>query len=155
MPKERAKNDRAHDVPLPPAALEMLKLLPRGQSDFVFTSNDRSPISGYSKAKRTLDAGVAADGGAALTHWTFHDIRRTVATNLAKIGVPVHVVEKLLNHASGSIKGVAAVYNRHQYFDERRQALEAWTARLGQIVSGRVSENAPSRATIIGSGSLF
>ncbi|MEI7610932.1 MAG: tyrosine-type recombinase/integrase [Rhodospirillaceae bacterium] len=71
-----------------------------------------------------------------LPQWQFHDFRRTVATNLAKIGIPVHVVERLMNHVTGTVSGIAAVYNRHSYLDEQRQALEAWSSRLDQIVSG-------------------
>ena len=149
LPKERVKNDRAHDIPLPAAALDILAGLPRDGSDFVFTTTGKTAISGYSKAKAVLDKGVLAalkkeavergDDPAAvqpLQPWVFHDFRRTVATNLAKIGIPVHVVERLLNHVSGTVSGIAAVYNRHSYLDERRQALEAWASRLDQIVRG-------------------
>lgn len=148
IPKERAKNDTANEVPLPPLAVEILRGLPR-TGEHVFTTTGKTPISGYSKAKATLDRKVleamtkaATERGddpeavTALPDWTFHDIRRTVATNLAKLGTPVHVVEKLLNHVSGTIKGVAAVYNRHSYQEERRQAMEAWANRLDRIVNG-------------------
>jgi integrase len=64
--------------------------------------------------------------GDAIPKWTLHDLRRTAATGMARLNFPPHVVEKVLNHASGTIRGVAAVYNRFAYLDERRSALEAW-----------------------------
>ena len=67
-----------------------------------------------------------------IPHWTFHDLRRTAATGMARLNFPPHVVDKILNHASGTIRGVAAIYNRFEYRDERRAALEAW----GRFVAG-------------------
>src|ERR1700722_3920546 len=71
----------------------------------------------------------------ALPHWTFHDLRRTAASGMAGIGIAPHVVEAVLNHKSGTIKGVAAVYNRYSYATEKRQALDAWARRLDAILS--------------------
>ena len=62
--------------------------------------------------------------------WSFHDLRRTATTGMARLGVPPHIADAVLNHKSGTIKGVAAVYNRHAYFDERREALEKWEAHV-------------------------
>nr|WP_299436827.1 tyrosine-type recombinase/integrase [uncultured Rhodospira sp.] len=73
-----------------------------------------------------------------MPHWTFHDLRRTVTTGLAKMGVHPHVADALLNHKSGTITGVAAVYNRHAYLDERRRALEAWEAHVLALAEGKV-----------------
>lgn len=151
LPRERAKNRRAHEVPLSPAAADILRGLPRREGcDLIFTTTGRSPISGFSKIKERIDAHVmeqfrkesAADGRdlrtvRGLDHWVFHDFRRTVTTNLAKMSVPPHVADRILNHTSGTIRGVAAVYNRHSYLEERRQALDAWAERLGDIVSAR------------------
>ena len=149
LPKERTKNGRAHDVPLTASIVDILSGLPRDGSDFVFSTTGKTAVSGYSKAKIVIDKSVRAalkkeavergdkpDAVQPLQPWVFHDFRRTVATNLAKIGIPVHVVERLLNHVSGTVSGIAAVYNRHSYIDERRQALEAWATRLDQIVRG-------------------
>ena len=74
--------------------------------------------------------------------WVLHDLRRTAATGMARLNFPPHVVDKVLNHISGTIRGVAAVYNRFEYLDERRAALEAW----GQYVEKLVC---PPRATLI------
>jgi integrase len=63
--------------------------------------------------------------------WILHDLRRTAATGMARLNIAPHVVDKVLNHTSGTIRGVAAVYNRFEYSNERRAALEAW----GQYVT--------------------
>jgi integrase len=64
-----------------------------------------------------------------------HDLRRTFATNLAALGTPIHVTEKLLNHVSGTVSGVAAIYNRHAYMDEMRAAIINWEKRVAEIVA--------------------
>jgi integrase len=66
---------------------------------------------------------------------TLHDLRRTFATNLAQLGVAPHVIERLLNHVTGQISGVAAIYNRAKYFDEMAQAMQQWEARLAEILN--------------------
>jgi integrase len=88
-----------------------------------------TPFSDWSKSKRLLEqiSGVAA--------WTLHDIRRTVATRLAELGVAPHVIERILNHATGQISGAVAVYNRARYLDEMRAALTLWEERLHAILS--------------------
>ena len=77
-------------------------------------------FDGWSKGKPNFDKGCPID------HWTLHDLRRTCATNLAALGVPVHVTEKLLNHVSGTTSGIVAVYQRHAYMDEMRDAIDRW-----------------------------
>ena len=74
-------------------------------------------------------------------HWTLHDLRRTVATNLQKLGVRLEVTEAVLNHTSGSRAGIVGVYQRHKYATEKRQALDAWARRLEAIVSGAEATN--------------
>jgi integrase len=138
LPATRTKNATVHDVPLPDAVIDLLASLPH-VGDFVFTLNGRAPFRGIDRAKRRLDdlSGV--------TDWRLHDLRRTVATGLAKLNIPIHVTERLLNHRSGTIRGVAAVYNRHDYAAERRQALEAWARRLDSIVNGGIADIALPR----------
>lgn len=121
IPAERSKNGKPHVVPLSTFALSLLNEVPRFlDCDFVFTTTRRSPISGFSKALRRLwDATGAND-------WRLHDLRRTAASGMARANVPPHVVEKVLNHISGTISGVAAVYNRYAYDPEKRAALEEW-----------------------------
>jgi integrase len=71
-----------------------------------------------------------------IPHWTFHDLRRTFATGCARLGIGVHVVEAALNHRSGTIKGVAAIYNRYSYDEEKRAALAAWARHIEALVTG-------------------
>ncbi|MEQ1716833.1 MAG: tyrosine-type recombinase/integrase [Hyphomicrobium sp.] len=127
IPGSRTKNHRSHVVPLTSSALAILKQLPRlDASPLVFPARgfvDR-PYSGYSKGKRELDAVCEQRG------WTLHDLRRTVATGMAREGVAPHVVERLLNHVSGTFGGVAGIYNRFGYLDEMRAALEQWERRI-------------------------
>jgi integrase len=160
--KERSKNGLAHEIPLSDAAVKILKALPRisagekegKKSDFVFTTTGKTSVSGFSRAKEQFDAvildalrgetaalGESVEDVKAPAHWTFHDLRRTTASGMAGLGIPPHVVEAVLNHKSGTIKGVAAIYNRYSYADEKKAALEAWARKLATIVSGKPSGN--------------
>jgi integrase len=144
--KERSKNGVAHEIPLSDAAIQIIKSLPRigGKGDgFVFTTTTRAPVSGWSRAKAHVDKAILAvtQDDAAPAHWTFHDLRRSAASGMAEIGIAPHVVEAVLNHKSGTIKGVAAVYNRYTYATEKRAALDAWARRLEAIVSGAGASN--------------
>ncbi len=121
LPATRVKNGRAHSVPLCPIAIDILKSLPRFlNSDLVFTTTGTTPVSGFGKYKKRIDeiSGVK--------DWRLHDLRRTAASGMAKLGVAPHVVERILNHSTGTISGVAAVYNRYGYETEKREALEVW-----------------------------
>jgi integrase len=141
--KERSKNGIAHEIPLSAAAVEIIATLPRveGRIGFVFSTTGASPVSGFSKAKAVIDAAIRvatnAEGVNALDHWQFHDLRRTAASGMAGMGIAPHVIEAVLNHKSGIIKGVAAIYNRYNYSAEKRQALDRWSRRLAKIVSGK------------------
>jgi integrase len=150
IPAERAKNGQAHDVPLSDAAQCVLGSLPRvvGQAGYLISTTGNSGVSGYAKAKARLDAAMlklartdAEEAGGdpasvALEPWRLHDLRRTVATGMARLGVEPHVVEAVLNHRSGTITGVAAIYNRHSYGPEKRAALEAWAAHVERLTNG-------------------
>lgn len=128
IPAERAKNGKKHYVPLSTFALDILNEVPRFlDCDYVFTTTRQTPVSGYSKWLRRLSAESET------SDWRYHDLRRTAATNLAKLGVTQAVTEKILNHVSGIVSGVAAVYNRHNYADEKREALETWGQRLAEL----------------------
>jgi integrase len=121
IPSFRSKNQQSHEVPLPEPVLQLLRSLPRFlSSEYVFTTTGKTSISGFSRAKRRVYVAVAT------TDWRTHDLRRTAASGMARLGVPPHVVEKVLNHKSGIISGVAAVYNRYGYEKEKRDALETW-----------------------------
>lgn len=128
IPAELSKNGKPHVVPLNDFALRLLAEVPRfADCDWVFTTTRRSPISGFSKALRHIHAQSET------CDWRFHDLRRTAASGMARLRVPPHVVEKVLNHISGTISGVAAVYNRYGYDAERREALDNWGSFLDGI----------------------
>lgn len=121
IPAARSKNKQSHDVPLAPQVMTILRSVPRFlDSDFVFTTTGRTPVSGFGRVKDRIDEAVGA------TDWRTHDLRRTAASGMARLSIPPHVVEKVLNHKSGIISGVAAVYNRYGYEKEKRDALEKW-----------------------------
>lgn len=133
IPADRSKNGKPHVVPLSPYALDFLNEVPRFlDCDYVFTTTRNSPVSGFSKMLRRLS------DGSQTSNWRLHDLRRTAASGMARAGVAPHVVEKVLNHISGTISGVAAVYNRHGYDREKREALETWGEYLAQL-SGQSS----------------
>lgn len=149
IPAERAKNDVAHEVPLAPAVVELLRSLPRlAGSPFALSTTGRAPISGFARAKERVDAALRAvdleRAGQSVrpehvperAGWVFHDLRRTVATGLAADGVLFEVIERVLNHKGQSASGLRGIYNRHTYLDEKRRALEAWSIRLAVIESG-------------------
>lgn len=130
LPAKRAKNANSHTVPLAPLALDILKSTPRFLgSDLVFTTNGTTPISGFGRLKQRLDLAVGTD----VDDWRLHDIRRTVATNMAMLGIAPHIIEAILNHRTGIVSGVAAIYNRHAYLDEKREALEQWADQLTRL----------------------
>jgi integrase len=153
IPKERAKNNRAHEVHLSAGALAVLKSLPQPHRGLIFSVTGDDAVSGFSRAKDRLDAAMLRlrrrELGLPETdrelrrhlhlsdrkplpveipHWVLHDLRRTAVTKMAEeLKIGPHIADKILNHASGTIRGVAAIYNRAQYLDERKAALEAWS----------------------------
>ena len=147
IPAELTKNHRQHVVPLNEEALRIIKTVPRIHDEWVFPARgDAGAFAGFSKAKRRMDkianrklveaaakAGTGRDDAEEL-EWTLHDLRRTAATGMAKLGVALHVVERVLNHVSGQFKGVAGVYNRFQYLPEMRDALKKWEKHLQLVV---------------------
>jgi integrase len=123
----RTKNKREHVVPICQMALDLLGAIDGG-STYVFGTAERdAPFNGWNRAQRGLLEATS------LPHFTLHDLRRTFATMHARLGTPVHVTERLLNHASGTVSGVAAVYNRHSYLDEMKQATDTFDAMLNRI----------------------
>jgi integrase len=134
FPPDRMKSGRPHQVPLLPMASAVIDGLPRLNTTFAFPArgSDDSSFSGFSKLKKRVDEVSVVTG------WTLHDLRRTVATGMAGLGVAPHVVEKLLNHSTGSLGGVAGIYNRFQYVPEMRDALAKWEAHLQAITATKV-----------------
>jgi integrase len=132
---ERMKGGAAHEVPLSPAAVKILKALPRWTGPYVFSTTDgKRPISGFSKMKLRADAALAEP----IAPWRFHDLRRTMRTGLGALPIPSNVCELCIAHAQ---PGLHQVYDRHSYRDEKRRAFELWAARLADIVEPRETSN--------------
>jgi integrase len=144
LPPARVKNASEHLIPLSPAAVSLLGSLPRynsGEYLFSTTFGDR-PISGFSKLKQRLDRRIAElNDGQPLAAWTWHDLRRSVASGMARLGIAPHVIEAVLNHRSGIIRGVARIYNRHDFRAEKATALATWAAYLDQLEHGQPNRN--------------
>jgi integrase len=126
----RTKNDKPHIVQLSDPAVVVIGGQPRS-GRFVFSKSGVTPVGDFSSQKRRLDdlCGVS--------HWRLHDLRRTMVSGMASLGVAPHVADKILNHVGGTISGVAAVYQRHEFLKERRDALDRWAAHgeaLGETV---------------------
>jgi integrase len=134
IPKARTKTTKAHIVHLSKQALAVLKRADR-RGPLVFTLLGTKPFQDFTHAKRRLDqlSGV--------TGWRLHDLRRTCVSGMARLGVAPHVADKILNHQSGTISGVAAVYQRHEFLAERRAALDLWGAHVIAILNEVVDEH--------------
>jgi integrase len=132
LPATRTKNGHVHTVPLSDATKMVLGKIP-SRGPFVFGRGGRRAFSGYSATKVQLDNRL----GGAIQSWRLHDIRRTVATGMADIGIQPHIIEAVLNHMSGHKAGVAGIYNRSTYDREKRDALVRWADRVTAIVEGR------------------
>lgn len=144
LPRHRTKNGLPHDVPLSRPALEIIQKQPRRIGRSLVFGEGKGGFSGWGKAKAALDARMAA-AGATVAPWRLHDIRRSVATGMAEIGISPHVVEAVLNHISGHKAGVAGIYNRARYATEKRQALDLWAEHVCAIVSGAPAKVVPLR----------
>lgn len=145
IPPERAKNGSAHIIPLPKSAVSVLKGIPEVEGSkklFPAQGNAENGPSGFSKAqgrfRTSLDKILERQAG---EHWTLHDIRRTVATGLQRLGIRFEVTEAVLNHVSGARGGIAGVYQRHDWKAEKRAALDAWAGELDRIVKGADQSN--------------
>ena len=133
LPNLRTKNAKPHVVHLSDQAIAVLSQAKR-QGKLVFSVAGTHWFQDFSNAKRELDALSGVNG------WRLHDLRRTCVSGMAGLGVAPHVADKILNHQSGSISGVAAVYQRHQFLAERKEALERWGTHVAQIVSDALME---------------
>jgi integrase len=133
LPAERSKNHRAHAIPLLPAALAIINSVPRTSRDCLFGTRARAGFCSWSDSKRELDRRL----GDAVKPWQVHDIRRSVATGMADIGIEPHVIEAVLNHYSGHRRGVAGIYNRSSYEKAVRLALARWADHVMALVEGR------------------
>ena len=131
LPAARSKNGNPHVVPLSEEMRTLLRAQPRLKGTDVVFPGERGVFSGWSKSKSRLDRRSCVFG------WTLHDLRRTVATGLQKLGVRLEVTEAVLNHVSGSRAGIVGIYQRHEWADEKRAALSAWGEHIAAIVEGR------------------
>ena len=134
IPGSRAKNGVTHIVPLPSQAQAILRATPRREGTDLIFPGERGMFSGWSKSKDRLDQRCG------IFNWTLHDLRRTAATGLQKLGVRLEVTEAILNHVAGSRAGIVGVYQRHHWADEKRAALGAWGEHVAAIVEGREAE---------------
>jgi integrase len=128
LPRARTKNGKSHIVHLSDQAIAVLKRLQK-DGFYVFTIHKIKPFRRFSAAKRRLDALSGISG------WRLHDLRRTCVSGMARLGVAPHVADKVLNHQSGTISGVAAVYQRHDFLTERKEALDRWGAHVQGILT--------------------
>jgi integrase len=136
IPGERAKNGVAHIVPLSSAALAEVKQLIGDRREgklFPARGNAENGATGFSKCWSRIRAAVEKELGRAVERFTMHDLRRTGATGLQRLGVRLEVTEAVLNHVSGSRGGIVGVYQRHHFTDEKRAALNNWANELARI----------------------
>lgn len=133
LPSSLTKNKREHTFPYGAMVDEILDGLPETE-DFLFPASrvhvrgkPTGSYNGWAKTKPKFDATLEG-----VAHYTLHDLRRTFSSTLAALGTPIHVTEKLLNHVSGTVSGVAAVYNRHSYLEEMREAVTAYEQHLAK-----------------------
>jgi integrase len=124
------KTGQEHRFPIGSLANEILSGVPEiGEMLFPSRHRDERPFNGWGKAKQSFDSAIE------VSDYTLHDLRRTYSSNLARLGVPIHVTEKLLNHVSGTVSGIAAVYNRHTYWDEMCEAVAAHETHLRRLIA--------------------
>ncbi len=145
LPGARTKNGRLHIVPLSDPAKALLAEFKSGNRTHVFGRDDTG-FQGWAKAKRRIDARIKEINP--LPHWTVHDLRRTVATQMAELGVQPHIIEAVLNHVSGHKGGVAGIYNRATYDREKREALNLWAEHVTALVEGRAATVVPLRRAV-------
>jgi len=128
LPEGFAKNSRQHTIPLGGLALSVLAAIEKAGLLFPARGGDSKPFCGFSKSKKSLDAALQG-----VAPFTLHDLRRTFSTNLAKLGVPPHIKEALLNHISAKTE-VEAIYDRYAYLPEMGAAIEKWDQHLNHLL---------------------
>ena len=134
LPAGRTKNAREHVIPLSSQAWALIEARPQfAGCPFVFSVDGKGPVNNWDKVKHRISAraGISADS------WRLHDLRRTAASGMQKLGTAVPVIERALNHVSGVFKGIVGVYQQHDYADEVRIALQKWADRIEEIVGGK------------------
>lgn len=134
LPAESVKAKRSHEVPLSDMAISVLKTLPRFKGPYVFTTtHGLKPIAGFGKTRR-----LEIEPLFQAKDWRLHDLRRTAATGMATLGVPMHTISRVLNHAEG---GVTRIYARYSFLNEKRQALDLWAQHVHEIVNEKYPDD--------------
>jgi integrase len=127
LPGGRAKNKHSHEVQLAPEVCRILESMPRIGDRFVFTLDGVRGVAMSTRAKRNLDS------LSGVRDWRLHDLRRSCASGMARLNTPPHVIDRILNHVRGAMSGIAKIYNRFDYNDERREALARWAKHVASI----------------------
>jgi integrase len=127
LPAERSKNEKAHLVHLSEPVWEIIQSMPR-KSKYIFATVTGTHFQAFKKAKRKIDEEIS------IPDWWVHDLRRTVVTGMARLGVAPHIADKILNHQSGTISGIAAVYQKFEFLEERKAALDLWAKHVCSLV---------------------
>src|SRR5262249_49816216 len=144
LPGSRTKNRRAHTIPLSEPARAIIAGIVRGKRTHVFGRDD-SGFYGWAKCKVRLGPKL----GDEVAHWTTHDLRRSAVTHMAELGVQPHIIEAVINHASGHKGGVAGIYNRAAHDKEKRAALALWAEHVVALVEDRKAVVVPLRREVI------
>lgn len=145
IPAERTKNGAVHVVPL---SEPMRAIIGKRSNGLIFLGRGDKAFNGYSKSKTALDIRMLAElrkiakqrgenAPKEIPSWRLHDLRRTVATGLQRLGVRLEVTEAVLNHVSGSRAGIVGVYQRHDWAEEKREALTAWGTYVEKITTAK------------------
>jgi integrase len=132
IPGSRTKNGRTHVLTLPPAVRSIIKTVKPIAGDFVFTTTGTAPVNSWSRIKLRLD-----DTMKPAQPWRLHDLRRTCASGMQRLKVRSEVIERALNHLSGTFRGVAGIYQRDPLTEDVREALQRWAAHVEGLVAGR------------------
>jgi integrase len=139
LPAARSKSRHSLAAPLVPAAWDVISSVPR-IGDYVFSTTGDRPIANFVRVKSRLDAKLKL-----AQHWRIHDTRRSVASGLQRLGLQVEIIEAVLGHLSGTRAGIVGVYQRHDFAEEKRVALERWADHIAQISSGKTAKVVPLR----------
>jgi integrase len=134
LPKSRTKNAKEHVVHLSNESVDVLIRVEK-RGPFVFSVHGTKPYNEFGRSKHRLDELSGVSG------WRLHDLRRTCVSGMARLGIAPHVADKILNHQVGTISGVAAVYQRHEFLSERRQAIDLWGGHLAKLLNGSPQEH--------------
>jgi integrase len=140
LPPERCKNGRTHTLPLPPLALQIIKEVEKRDGRDLLFGKWGPGFTSWAKQKQTLTTTLG------LAHWTVHDLRRTTAIQMAELGIEPHIIEAILNHASGHKSGIAGIYNRASYAKQMKVALALWADHVESITTGKTRKVVPLRA---------